>query len=374
MTTGLGRALPLSLPDVLVKAEAEYLDLNFRSSGHRFRVPLRYGFSTTDPMRLLSFTPTLIIPRLWGSDVLVDMRLIAELDKVTEQLDRTEFGAASSITWPLTTKMSTSVGLEAGVIRFLDPESVASSLTSADTTDDEFTPQVKPTVRWRFDTQDNPINPTRGVALAMEVGYILEIDRDTIAELGQTQVNDFVKWEVSGEFAWSTGFGPVLAAFARYGGSIGDDDTLLPPNERFTLGGSNGMRGFADHAVGRYDADGLLLSDLTDVSQLGGGNVVTNGSFEMRIPLMRERGVWSAFFFDVGALARNHDGLSNGSIRMSSGLGLRYLIGKQIPIRLDWGWVVGESRCAEWSPDAPGETCAVTEDSSAIHFDLLYPF
>lgn len=374
MTTGLGRALPLSLPDILVKAEAEYLDLNFRSSGHRFRVPLRYGFSTTDSLRLLSFTPTLTIPRLWGSDVLVDMRLIAELDKVTEQLDRTEFGAASSVTWPLTTKMSTSVGLEAGMIRFLDPESSASEVTSADTTDDEFTPQVKPTVRWRFDSQDNPINPTRGIALAMEVGYILEIDRDTIAELGKTQINDFVKWEISGEFAWSTGLGPVLAAFARYGGSVGDDDTLLPPNERFTLGGSNGMRGFADHAVGRYDSDGVLLSDLTDVSQLGGGNVVTNGSFELRMPLMRERGLWSALFFDVGALARNHEGLSKGSVRMSSGLGLRYLIGKQIPIRLDWGWVVGGSRCAEWSPDAPGETCGVTEDSSAIHFDLLYPF
>jgi outer membrane protein assembly factor BamA len=293
---------------------------------------------------------------------------------VTEQLDRTEFGAASSVTWPLTTKMSTSVGLEAGVIRFRDPESSASEVTSADTTDDEFTPQVKPTVRWRFDSQDNPINPTRGIALAMEVGYILEIDRDTIAELGKTQINDFVKWEVSGEFAWSTGLGPVLAAFARYGGSVGDDDTLLPPNERFTLGGSNGMRGFADHAVGRYDSDGVLLSDLTDVSQLGGGNVVTNGSFELRMPLMRERGLWSALFFDVGALARNHEGLSKGSVRMSSGLGLRYLIGKQIPIRLDWGWVVGGSRCAEWSPDAPGETCGVTEDSSAIHFDLLYPF
>lgn len=374
MTTGLGRALPLSLPDVLVKAEAEYLDLNFRSRGHRFRVPLHYGFSTTDPLRLLSFTPTLIIPRLWGSDVLVDMRLVAELDKVTEQLDRTEFGAASSITWPLTKKMSTSLGLEAGLIRFLDPELSTADLTSADTTDDAFTPQVKPTVRWRFDTQDNPINPTRGVALAMEVGYILEIDRDTIAELGKTRLNDFVKWELSGEFAWSTGIGPVLAAFARYGGSVGDDDSLLPPNERFTLGGSNGMRGFADHAVGRYDADGSLLSDLTDVSQLGGGNVVANGSFELRMPLMRERGVWSALFFDVGALARTHEDLSRGSVRMSTGLGLRYLIGKQIPIRLDWGWIVGGSRCAEWSPQSPGETCAVTEDSSAIHFDLLYPF
>ena len=374
MTTGLGRALPLSLPDVLVKAEAEYLDMNFRSSGHRFRVPLRYGFSTTDPLRLMSFTPTLTIPRLWSSDVLVDMRLVAELDKVTEQLDRTEFGAASSITWPLTSKMSTSLGVEAGVIRFRDPESVALELTSADTTDDEFTPQVKPTVRWRLDTQDNPINPTRGVALAMELGYILEIDRETIAELAQTRLNDFVKWEVSAEFAWSTGFGPVLAAFARYGGSVGEDDTLLPPNERFTLGGSNGMRGFADHAVGRYDADGVLLSDMTDVSQLGGGNVVTNGSFEMRMPLMRERGVWSALFFDVGALARNHEQLTAGSVRMSTGLGLRYLIGKQIPIRLDWGWIVGGSRCTEWSPDSPGQTCAVTEDSSAIHFDLLYPF
>jgi outer membrane protein assembly factor BamA len=374
MTTGLGRALPLSLPDVLVKAEAEYLDLNFRSRGHRFRVPIRYGFSTSDSLRLLSFTPTLTIPRLMGSDVLVDTRLIAELDKVNEQLDRTEYGAASTVTWPLTPRMSTSLGLEAGLIRFLDPEATEDVLAAEDATDDDFTPQVKPTVRWRLDTQNNPINPTRGVALAMEVGYILEIDRDTIAERRETRLNDFIKWEVSAEFAWSMGAGPILAAFARYGGSVGDDDTLLPPNERFTLGGSNGMRGFADHAVGRYDAEGALLDDLTDVSQLGGGNVVANGSVELRIPLMRQRGVWLAAFFDAGALARTHGAMTPGSVRMSSGLGLRYLIGRQIPIRLDWGWVLGPSRCTAWSPGAPGEICGVREELSALHFDLLYPF
>ena len=373
-TSGLGRPFALSLPDVLVRWEAEYLDLNFRGMGQRFRVPFQYGFSTTDSMRLLSLAPTWTVPRIFDSDVHMELQLLGELDKVTEQLDRTEIGIRSSLVWPLSRRMSVSTGLDAGYIRFLDPDGSVPESTQGDVTSEAFRPQVRPSVRWRWDTQDNPLNPTRGFALAAEVGYILEIDRETIAEQRTTQLNDFVKWEMSAEFAYETPLGPVVAGFVRYGGSLGESEELLPPNERFTLGGSNGMRGFADHAVGRYDAEGNLAEDLTDMRQLGGGNVITNGSFEFRFPVMRHRGLWMAAFFDAGALARTHEQLTLGSVRASTGLGLRYLIGHQIPVRLDWGWLVGDPRCIAWRADAPGEVCQTVEDPAALHFDLLYPF
>ncbi|MEE2779047.1 MAG: BamA/TamA family outer membrane protein, partial [Myxococcota bacterium] len=373
-TTGFGRPFALSLPDILLKLEAEYVDMNFLGMAHRFRVPFRFGFSTNDPLRVLSLTPTFSVPRLLDTSVHMDLKVLAELDEVTEQLDRTELGVSGSFTWPVAPRMTLGASLDAGFIRFRDPEFTVALESSEDLITGELTPQVRPFLRWRWDTQDNPLNPTRGFALATQLGYILEIDRDTIATRQTASLNDFVKWEASAEGAYQTRIGPVLAAFIRYGGSIGDGETLLPPNERFTLGGTTGMRGFADHSVGRYDEQGKLLADLTDIEQFGGGNVVINGSLEIRMPLMRQAGVWAGLFMDGGVLARSHAELHPSGVRASAGIGLRYLIGQQIPLRLDWGYIVGKPRCLEWRADDPGGTCGTQEESSAFHLDLLYPF
>lgn len=373
-TTGFGRPFALSLPDILLKLEAEYVDMNFLGLAHRFRVPFRFGFSTNDPVRVLSLTPTFSVPRVFDSSVHMDLKLLAELDEVSEQLDRTEIGASGSFTWPVAPRMTLGASLDAGFIRFRDPDITVASNNPDDLLTGELTPQVRPFLRWRWDTQDNPLNPTKGFALATQVGYILEIDRETIAASGATSLNDFVKWEASAEGAYQTRIGPVLAAFVHYGGSVGDGDTLLPPNERFTLGGTTGMRGFADHSVGRYDRDGKLQPDLTDIEQFGGGNVVINGSLEVRMPVMRQAGVWAGLFMDAGLLSRTHSELHPSGLRASAGIGLRYLIGQQIPLRLDWGFVLGKPRCLEWRADDPGGTCGTTEESSAFHLDLLYPF
>ena len=273
----------------------------------------------------------------------------------------------------LARQMSMGVSLDAGAIAFADPEA-DQDVSLVDRISGGLTPQVRPFVRWRWDTQDNPLNPTRGFALAASAGYILEIDRETVANERKTVLNDFIKWEASAEGAHETRLGPVLAGMIHYGGSLGEGTSLLPPNERFTLGGTTGMRGFADHAVGRYASDGTLALDLVDIEQLGGGNVVLNGSLEVRFPLIRQAGVWMGAFVDAGVLGRTHSDLHPKAVRASSGVGLRYLIGNQIPVRLDWGFILGETRCLQWRADAPGGTCEMREEDSAFHFDLLYPF
>ena len=79
--------------------------MNFLGLAHRFRIPFRFGFSTNDPLRVLSLTPTFSVPRLLDSSVHMDLKLLAELDEVTEQLDRTEIGAAGNLTWPVARRM-----------------------------------------------------------------------------------------------------------------------------------------------------------------------------------------------------------------------------------------------------------------------------
>lgn len=397
-TTGLGRGFALSLPDVLFSFEFEFLDLHLRGLGHQLRLPLKYGVSFTDPLRLVSFTPSIEVPRVLDSPIRLAFELVAEIDHVNDRLNRTELGVASKMTWPLRGKrMSLGLGLDLSVLCFEDPDLSPLCFNNIDryfsgdpmisqegVLDDLkgiWTPQVRPSVIWRWDTQDNPLNPTEGFVLTTSLKYILGLDQNALKEHSDLDVQSFVKWEASAEFAYQTPVGPIFAGLFRYGGSqrIGGAGTgsLLPINERFTLGGTNGLRGFGDHEVGRYGADGALLADIIDASDDGGGNVMVNASLESRIPIYRQLGIWIAVFLDAGALAAAHEELHPGSFRVSAGLGLRYLIGGQIPVRLDWAVALDGRRCVEWGDEqiaGSAKDCPRRENGNAFHFDLLYPF
>ncbi len=357
VTTGFGRAFPLDIPDVLLLLEAEYLDLNLRGLGHRLQIPLRFGASFSDVLRLLSLTPTYVWPRLADSSLQLEARLIAELDRVTDPLDRIEFGLESDLSVPITKRMLAGLTLKGGVLKLELP----SDLDTLVDLGDGLQPQFQVKLRWRWDEQDNPLHPTRGFAFTAATSLIWDRDRQTGG------FNQFLKWEATARVTADLN-GPIAALFARYGGSRTFGQPFLPANERYTLGGSNGLRGFADNAVCRYTVDGEL-----DPSCPGeyGGNVVVNGSLELRVPLLRRLGFWAATFLDVGALADAHDTLYAASFRFSWGLGVRWLIGGQIPVRLDVGFPLGAARCVAY--DAEGGPCT-REDPSAVHFDFLYPF
>ena len=355
--TGLGRAFPLDIPDVLLLLEAEYLDLNLRGLGHRLELPLRLGASFSEVLRLASFTPTYVWPRLADTSLQLESRIRAELDRVTDPLDRLEFGLESDLSVPITQRMLAGLTVKGGVLKLASPTELAELVDL----DDGLQPQFRVTLRWRYDGQDNPLHPTRGVALSASTSLIWDRDRQT------GDFNQFLKWEAAARLTLDLG-GPVLALFARYGGSRTFGEDFLPANERFTLGGSNGLRGFADNAVCRYDAAGEL--DPTCPAAFG-GNVVVNGSLELRVPVVPRLGLWMATFVDAGGLALAHDALHGASFRFSSGFGVRWLLGGQIPVRLDVGFPLGSARCVAYHADDAGCTL---EDPSTVHFDFLYPF
>lgn len=392
--TGFGRALPLDIPDVLFLLELEYLDLNVWGLGHQLRLPVSAGLSFSSFLRLASFDPTYVWPRLADTNLQLEARVIAELDRVTDPLDRLELGGELDFSLPISRGMLAGLTLRGGVIQLRAPSepclfcleapevgfgpglgqglgeelaqeaicSEADDASAAACSDDAFRPQFTVALRWRWQTQDNPLHPTRGFALAARTSFILDRDRDSSTVV----FNNFLKWELSGQLDFNL-LGTVLAFFVRYGGSSTFGEAFLPANERFTLGGSNGLRGFADNAVCRYDRDGELAAGCPDEF---GGNVVVNGSAELRVPLLSRLGFWAAFFVDAGALAKDHESLYAQSFRTAAGLGFRWLIGQQFPVRLDVGFPL-ERRCL--TPRDEAGKCTL-EEARTVHLDFLYPF
>ncbi|MFO0749576.1 MAG: BamA/TamA family outer membrane protein [Myxococcota bacterium] len=389
VSSGFGRAYPLDIPDILVTMELEYLDLDISGLGNQLRLPFTAGFSLSQFLRLATFDPSLTFPRLLDSTVTLTTRIVAELDRVTDPLDRLEIGAEADASVPLSREMLAGITARAGVIQLEEPEGACvyclsgppvgwstslpqdladraaseAACAAGDSdacSDKSFRPQLTLTLRWRWDRQDTPLHPTHGIVLAAATSYILDRDRN----LASQQFNQFVKWEAS--FRGALGIGPlILAGFARYGGSATFGQPFLPADERYTLGGSNGMRGFVDNGVCRYDRHGNLMADCATEF---GGNVIINGSLELRVPLLG--GFWLASFLDIGALAESHAQLYPASFRFGAGIGVRYLLGGLFPIRLDFGFPIFQRRCVAFTSEGQ----CVLEDPSQVHFDLLYTF
>jgi len=392
LTTGFGRAFPLDIPDLLLTFDFEYSDLNSLGIGNRLQIPFEAGFSLSQFLRLATFDPAYTFPRLFDSNLTLTTRGIAELDRVTDPLDRLELGLEGDLLVPLSDVMTAGVNTRAGIIQLQPPGNdcvyclvgpplgynsnlpqevveAASDEVACDGNSDSaacrdvgFRPQFTVGLRWRWDTQDTPLHPTRGFSLATATSFILDRDRLSSAPV----FNQFLKWDSSLRAAFALG-SVVFASFFHYGGAATFGEDFLPPDERFTLGGSNGMRGFADNGICRYDKNGNL--DPTCPAEFG-GNVVVNGSFELRVPVIKAAGIWLGAFLDFGGLAKSHSELYLASFRLSSGIGVRWLLGGLFPVRLDIGFPLLERRCVAFREDG---SC-VREEPSQVHFGLLYTF
>ena len=96
-----------------------------------------------------------------------------------------------------------------------------------------------------------------------------------------------------------------------------------------------------------------------------------NGSLELRFPILRKKAFWGTLFVDWGALMDSPRDLHKNAFRFSIGTGVRWLIGDQIPMRLDYGIVI-DKRCTEVAADT-GE-CLTNDAAGALDFGLLYTF
>lgn len=142
---------------------------------------------------------------------------------------------------------------------------------------------------------------------------------------------------------------------------IGDAAAVLHPRKRFYVGGSRSVRGYGENQLGpriltipastlRRGTDGCpeatpitacdpnaaLLRDRDFEPRPLGGNVVAEGSVELRFPLFSDN-VIGAAFIDAGYLAqRVNPALPKSRAAVTPGFGARYLspVG---PIRVDFG-------------------------------------
>jgi outer membrane protein insertion porin family len=177
------------------------------------------------------------------------------------------------------------------------------------------------------DKRNDPVNPTTGsfyTTTFQVASSVLGSELNFTSFYNQSVF--YFPWRnavvaSSFRFGWDHPFGKT-AQFAP------GQTQQLPPTERFWAGGSTTLRGF-----------GLDTARPPSMPNLEGGNVLTIGNFEYRVPIRRFpiEGVGGALFYDVGNVFPSIPDISLKQFTHSVGFGLRY----QTPVgpaRLDFGF------------------------------------
>jgi outer membrane protein insertion porin family len=190
------------------------------------------------------------------------------------------------------------------------------------------------------DRRNDPVNPTRGrsstttfqiagavlgselnfTSLFHQSNFYFPVHRGTLA--------------TSFRLGWNHPFGKT-AQFAP------GQTQQLPATERYFAGGSTTLRGFGlDEARPRSDLE------------LEGGNVMTIGNIEYRVPLSRApiSGLVGAVFYDTGNVFRRLADIRLKEFTHNAGFGLRYLtpVG---PARLDFGFNLNRATRPDGTPE-----------------------
>jgi len=354
---------PIHVPDLLMTVEVAYRNRNFLGRAQELILPVKYGFSTgvvslmadsEDPNgisalhRYAKFSPTLYEPHLGGTDLAMRLTPFVRYDRASKTLDEFETGMETSFSRTFFRKLTarltvTGSGIQSGDFRTSETE--------------PFDPKVDVELDFTLDYLDNPLNPTRGFLLSSGFSYINKRE-DGVFE-------NFLKWEGAMKGAVNVRKALVVAIYFRYADSLILDGEDLPEVERYRLGGIQGMRGFEDDGIHPVDENG-------DPTDYFGGNVMLNGSLEMRFPILRRLGLWGVGFFDWGALAKHRSEFTPRSVRTSAGLGLRYLVGGQVPLRIDYG--VNLDRRCRGPRTLQGCPAGQLEPAGTAQFAIMYPF
>lgn len=137
---------------------------------------------------------------------------------------------------------------------------------------------------------------------------------------------DFYRVETEARFFVPVGENLVLAGRLGAGTVQGyNGEVVIPPTERFYLGGAGTVRGYAYNALGPTDDDGNPL----------GGNTMLLGNFEARLRVWKFMGI--AAFLDSGGIWNDLEEVSTTDAGLGTGMGLRVLTPFS-PIRFDYGF------------------------------------
>ncbi len=235
---------------------------------------------------------------------------------------------------------------------------------------------LNPAVLW--DTRNDPFNPTSGFINGLTF-------QDAALSLGSKV--QFVKTTAQSSWFYPITRWLVLAVSARGGIAnrfgqtkqeplVGETEPtgLLPPSERFYLGGRSTVRGYQQDELGIVPTkcrEGVKCetivpnADKTGVEFTGGNAMLLfNGELRLFLP----GGLGLVFFNDRGNVFRNYKDADVNLLKSTVGAGIWWnLFGA--PLRLDYGYKLNreENLC-------PSCTGVVKESRGELHFTLGFAF
>lgn len=231
--------------------------------------------------------------------------------------------------------------------------------------DPTYSLSFEPTLTW--DRRDSPLHPTRGFFSVMGAETSFNSGAFGEATLEPAFKETLTLQSVHSFFKKRMIIVPQLR--------LGAVQTRLSEAELqsdflFKAGGDGvtlPVRGYADASIdacggqgddgwcaGVFDADDEAQSNPRTV----GGRAMMAGSLEARFDTLVFTDLWGALFADFGAVSPTPSQMSLDRIHPSVGLGLRYLVTGQIPLRLDVGLPLKETA---FSPRTP-----------RLHLNLFY--
>ncbi|MBA2663649.1 MAG: BamA/TamA family outer membrane protein, partial [Bradymonadaceae bacterium] len=379
---------------LLLTGEVQYNDSNLFGLGQRFRPRLIAAIDTLDVLRAGADTAQELeaAQEFAGLDYLFGAELIynhprflkgwTNIDKLNltitpfymldllgvtnDQVLREEWGLRLELRkelFELMERLYVSLGIEAkqaATWTTTDLRIGDERIFSPRRTTGKLSPEIT------LDRRDSPLNPRAGYHLQLKPQLV---SGDALTQGAEDVLGDsylrlnfaasaYVRIFDDVVFGQGLRFGQIIPLFGR--------QTLVPPDERFYLGGVGSVRGFPTNSLGPVGARQQAL----------GGEFLLNYNAELRYPLIKDINLYGATFFDAGLLTdcfdtgntrsvancyKNAfpDGDRLGNIRTTAGIGLRYLIVDQIPLLFDYGIVLNRK---------PGESFG------SLHFNLGYTF
>jgi outer membrane protein insertion porin family len=193
------------------------------------------------------------------------------------------------------------------------------SNNAADSIKDDEGKNVKSGIgaRLRYDSRDQLFHPTKGSTHDANFEFA-----GLGGNIGFTKYTAETSWYYP--LVWQL-IG-VLHAKAGYVKEL--KGKTLPDYDKFYMVGIDALRGF--------ERDDLSPRDNGDPV---GGNKFVQFNAEVRVPLLKEFGLYGVGFFDTGNIKKEGENIKLDDLRESAGLGIRWQ-SPMGPIRLEYGWIL----------------------------------
>jgi outer membrane protein insertion porin family len=178
------------------------------------------------------------------------------------------------------------------------------------------TSSITPSIR--YDSRDKQFNPTEGTNASLSVEY---------AGLGGDV--GFTKYVGDAGRYFPLFWGTVGFLHAKAGYVDQHEGMILPPWQRFYLGGINSLRGYSWDEISPKDIFGNPI----------GGNKFVQGNVEYIFPLIKDIGLMGVVFYDTGYDYNDDQDVDLGNLYHSTGFGIRWYspLG---PLRLEEGFAL----------------------------------